>query len=323
MSNKITKYKKNAKGQRLFDGSYSDEGKINTPTSGRRIAMATAGIAAGTLALAGCGPSTPSAIKVPVKPKVVKCVSIPPVGFANITGTQLPKMLAPLPTVTGPTLSYFGGADCAQTAFTYAFAFLYKANKIPRLWSPNLNKDPNFIPSLEKDLAALAPYLGGSYKDLFLKDIPGMVNPSKDKTSLSQVGDFKGKLMLIPERLKDGTLPPASTKADDLEAVAPWDLGASATTPIANVVTMKEFGDTNLLELKFKWTSNMVFGTKTRIKYFAPLTRDVIVYVMANPDSWKDKAHPYLVVGVYNANKDATFGAMKSYDKPLVEPAPK
>ena len=128
--------------------------------------------------------------------------------------------------------------------------------------------------------------------------------------------------MLIPDRLVDGTLPPASTKADDLEAVAPWDLGASATTPIVNVVTMKEFGKTNLLELKFKWTSNLVFGTKTRIKYFSPLTRNLVAYIMANPDSWKDKAHPYLVVGVYNANKGETFWKMTSYDKPLVEPPP-
>lgn len=314
MSNRITKRKKNGQ----FNGSESlNLGKTNVPTAGKRFALASMGIATGALALSGC------ATTALVKPKIVKCVSIPPAGFANVTGTQLPKMLAPLPTVTGDNLSLFGGADCAQTAFTYAFAFLYKANKIPDLWAPNMDKDPQFVPNLEKELALLAPYLGGKYKDLFLKNIPGMVNPNKNKVAGLQADDFRGKLILLPERRKDGTLPPASQGADNLEAVAPWDIGASANAPTTRVVTLEEFGKTNILELKFKWTSNMVFGTKTRIKWFAPLTRDVTVYVQANPDSWKDKAHPYLVVGVYNTDKSAKFGDAVPYDKPLVEPAPK
>jgi len=313
--NTVTRFKKKANGQKVFDGSFSTVGR-KAPTTGRMLktGFGLAGLATTAFALTGCGSTTP------VKPKVVKCVSTPPAGFASVTGTQMPRLLAPLPTITGDNLLSFGGADCAQTAFTYAFAFLYKANKIPDLWTPNLNKDANFIPNLEGDLQALAPYLGGSLKERFISAIPTLVNPIKDKASEATAGIWRG-LFMIPDRLKNGTLPPPSTAATDVEAVAPWDLGAQVTQPVATAGTIPEFGKTQVLQLDFKWTSNLVFGTKTRIKSFAPLTRDMSVYVIANPDSWKDKAHPYLVVG-YKINSNAAFGTASNYDKPLVAKAP-
>jgi len=306
-------YRAKAKGQ----FSNSDSHLITISRSSfhsPRIIMAVAGITAGAFVLAGCAPSAP------VKPKVVKCVRIPTSEFAKITGSQLPKLLAPLPTVTGKDLPSFGGADCAETAFTYAFAFLYKANQIPDLWTPNLNKDSTFIPKLEGDLQALALYLGGSFKERFISAIPTLVNPTKDKASEATARIWRG-LFMIPDRKKNGTLPPPRTSVSDLEAVAPWDLGASVTKPVATIGTIKEFGKTQVLQLDFKWTSNLVFGTKTRIKSFAPLTRDIEVYVISNPDSWKDKQHPYLVVG-YKINSKSTFGNVVKYDKPLVAKAP-
>ena len=307
----ITKYKQNAKGQTLLDGSISIAGK-KAPTASKlfKITAGTAGLATTAFGLTGCGAATP------VKPKVVKCVVIPPAGFSKVTETQLPKFLAPMPTVSG-NLDGFGGADCAQTAFTYAFAFLYKANKIPDLWAPNLSKDPSFLIKLENDLKTLTPSFGGSLQKKFIADIPALVNPTKTKASEDTAGIWRG-LFMVPDRLPNGTLPPASNSKDDLEAVAPWDLGASVTQPVATVGTMPEFGKTPVLQLDFKWTSNIVFGTKTRIKSYAPLTRDVTVYMIANPDSWKDPRHPYLLVGYANKTK-TSFGTVTNYDKPLVE----
>lgn len=317
--NTVTRYKKNSQGKKVFDGSYSTGGRT-PPTASRLVKMGTgfAGVAATTLALTGCSSSGPS-VSIPVKPKVVKCVSTPPAGFASVTGTNMPRLLSPLPTVKGDNFANFGGADCAQTAFTYAFAFLYNANKIPDLWTPNSKRNSNFIPNLEIDLQALAPYLGGSLKERFISAIPTLVNPVKDKASEAMAGIWRG-LFMIPDRSKDGTLPPTSTSASDLEAVAPWDLGASVTQPVATVGTTSEFGKTQVLKLDFKWTSNLVFGTKTRIKSFAPLTRDMTVYIIANPDSWKDRSHPYLIIG-YKLNSKNTFGNIVKYDKPLVAKA--
>lgn len=274
------------------------------------------GLATTAFVLTGCSPSVVTL----VKPKIVKCVVIPTSEFAKTTGTEFPKLLAPLPTITAKGLTSFGGADCAQTAFIYAFAFLYKANKIPDLWTPNLNKDPKFIPKLESDLQALAPYLGGSLKEDFISAIPTLVNPQKDKASTTKAAIWRG-LFMIPDRLPNGTLPPPSAASTDLEAVAPWDLGASSTQPVVDVGTSSELKKTSVLQLKFKWTSNLVFGTKTRIKAFAPLSRSMTLLIIANPDSWKDKAHPYLVVE-YHINSQAKFGTVVAYGRPLVAKAP-
>ena len=316
--NIVTRFKKKANGQILLDGSISLEGKNKVPTASRfaKAGFGLAGVATTALALTGCSP----AVSTVAKPRPLKCVTVPPKGFASVTGLRMPRMLSPLPTVTGNDLSSFGGADCAQSAFTVAFAFLYKANQIPDLWTPNLNKDPNFLVKLENDLKTLAPYLGGSLKKDFLASIPKLVDPLASKEAKASAGMWRG-LFMIPDRLTNGTLPPASTKSDDLEAVAPWDLGASASEPVATVGKLPEYGKTPVLALDFKWTSNLVFGTTTRIKYFDPLNRDMRIYVVANPNAGEDKASPYLIVG-YSWNSKAKFGKMTPYDKPLAAKAP-
>ena len=281
--------------------------------SKRRTSIAVI-IVAGTMFLTGCAPSAL------VKPKIVKCVIIPKSEFSKITGTQLPKLLTPLPTVKGDNFANFGGADCVQTAFTYAFAFLYNANKIPDLWAPNMNKDPNFLAKLENDMKALAPYMNDSLKTQLLAAIPDLVNPKKSKSSEKTTETWR-ELFMIPDRLTNATLPPATPGLDDIESVAPWDLGASVTAPVGVVGTMKSLGKTQVLKLDFKWTSNLVFGTKTRIKSFSPLTRDMTVYLIANPDSWKDRSHPYLIIG-YRNNSKAVFGKLVKYDRPLVSRSP-
>lgn len=310
-----TRRKKNGQ----FNGSVSlNLGKTHVPTASKRISMiaAVAGVVATTMAVTGCA-STPKALVTTVP---VKCVSIPPAGYSNITSTKLPKLFNPLPTLSGEALDLFGGQECAQTAFTYGFAFIHKANKIPLLWTPNMAKDPTFIPRLEKELAALAPYLGGKYKENFLKSIPALANPIKDETNRELASNFKGQLMMLPERLPDGTL--ASKGGDTYDLVAPWTLGSNVDVSKVEIVTHPDFGKTNLLHLEMTWTSRLVFGDKTGIKAHSDLKMTKSIYLMANPDSKKDKAHPYLVVNVANVG-DPKWGKLVPYVKPLVEPAPK
>ena len=313
----ITKHKKMPNGQILLDGSISTEGKHKVPTAGRRAA--TGAIAMASLAIASVAsaasptPGTQVGNTIEINPTIAAHATKPPVGFTHVTEVRLPHMLAPLPTVSGPGVKTFG-SDASQSAFAFAFSFLYKANKIPDLWSPNLNRDPQFIPRLKADLKALAPYLGGDFKKMYLAAIPEFVNPTLTKKSENDAGTWR-QILMIPDRLKNGTLPPASTAATDLEAAAPWDLGATASAPVVTVDTVKPYG--KVMKISFKWSSKLVFGTKTSLKSIASLNRDVTIWVAKNPDK-KDTLHPWLIVNG-GANAQAAFGAVSDYVHPLIE----
>lgn len=253
-------------------------------------------------------------------PKVttIKCVAVPEKNFTAVTGLAIPKLLKPLPVIGKLNVSDFGSAACAATAFLYVFAFLYKANKIPDIWSPNLNRDPGFIPKLRVELMGLAPYFGGVERGAFSKDLGMMVGSVGGVAARNEVGLWRD-LFMIPERLTNGTLPPPSKAADDLEAVAPWDLGASVEKPTIISGTVSSPVNAVGLKISFTWSSNLVFGTTKRIKEYSSLTRRIFLIVISNPKGALDPQHPYLIVG-WGVTKKAAFGKVMGYDRPLVAP---
>lgn len=319
------------KGNGQFNGSESlNLGKTHVPTAGRRLALAGAGLAATTLVLTGCGPAKVSV----ATPKLVCYTSTPPAGFQFASNAaRLAVSKVKFPKISGPAATAFGKAE-AQAAFEAGFLTIHNLNILGKLWVPNLNKDPKFIPTLEAELRSYSPYFCGAIKTKFIEMIPSMVNPTTTTT------DSKGKIVVkdkegiatwrgmlgLPARLTDGTLPPPSTNVNDLELVAPFSLGQKILgVPIVNIEkdpSYKIFGP--VISFQFDWQSALVYGTKTAIEWEQPLTRNVTIVMAKNPDAISAKDFPYVMVdfGSKANTLKSSFGKMIKHHAPLVEAPP-
>jgi hypothetical protein len=328
MPRKAVRIKRKHNGQ--FNGSESlNLGQKNIPTAARRLAIAGAGVAAVAMTLTGCGSA-----KSPVaSPKLICYTTTPPAGFELASNAaRLSKTTAVFPKVTGADAEKFGLAD-AQGAFEAGFSVIYNLNIIGKMWAPNLNKDPNFTKDLESQLRAYSPYFCGEIKTKFLASIPDFVNPTvtkKDAKGKTVVSD-KAEISLwrgmfgIPERLPNGTLPPASKAADDLELVAPWSLAQAVGEPVVALQKSSLYpGVGQVIAFRFNWQNDLVYGTNKSIEWYQPLNRDVTIFMVKNPDAISAKAFPYVMVD-FQAQpvSNASFGKMVKYVHPLVEPAQK
>lgn len=293
------------------------------------MALVGAGIAAASMTLTGCGPVK----SVAASPKLICNNATSPSGFDSASSAaQLAKTTAVFPKVSGSAVNTFGLAD-AQAAFEVGFSVVYNLNIIGKMWSPNLNKDPNFIPNLEAQLRTYSPYFCGVMRTKFLAVIPDIVNPTttkkdaKGKSVVSDkvdIGSWRG-MFGLPERLPDGTLPPASTAADDLELVAPWSVAQGVGEPVVELQKNSAYPSMGqVIAFRFNWQNDLVYGTKKSIMWYQPLTRDITILMAKNPDAISVKAFPYVMVDFQSQPvTNASFGKMVKYVHPLVEPAAK
>jgi len=289
-------------------------------------------VATVAIALTGCG----AAKTVVAAPKSICNTGTPPGGFEpDSSAASLKETTATVPKISGVAVDTFGKMD-AQAAFQVGFSVVYNLNILGKMWAPNMNKDPKFIPSLKADLESYSPYFCGAMKAKFLQAIPYIVNPSaahpadptgkvKAAVTTKDVNAWRGMFALTP-RLANGTLPPSSNTADDLELVAPFSFGQKIIgAPIAKIETdpfYKEFG--KAISFRFTWENNLVYGTTKSIEYERSVKRDVTVIMVKNPDAISAKDFPYVIVDFSSrpVTLKGNFGPMIKHHAPLVQAPP-
>lgn len=309
---------------RYIAGTMRSE-KTQVPIAGFALVAVVA------MTLTGCGPAK----TVVAAPKLICNIGTPSGGFETASSAaRLIQTTATFPKVGGTAVDVFGKAD-AQAALEAGFSTVYNLNILGKMWAPNLNKDPKFIPALEAELKTYSPYFCGTMKTKFLATIPDIVNPTttkKDAKGKTVVSDKTGinawrGMFGLPDRLANGTLPPTSKAADDLEMVAPFSFGqrilGKPIVKIENNAAYKGLGQ--VISFRFTWQSDLVYGTKTSIEWQQPLKRDITIMMVKNPDAISAKDFPYVMVDFSSRPVTAkdSFGEMTKHHAPLVEPAPK
>lgn len=258
----------------------------------KRPIISIALIGALSVALASCG-SPPNKI---AKPSPTSTTTVKLTDAVSAGGDLfIPQMAHPMPTVAlGEGPAQFG-QTYTQEAFAYGFGFVYRVNNFPDLFRPNLAKDQTFIPILKMDYESLSSYFFGSLQKEYLDAIPSLVKPlmnDADSSSYNATATYWNDLMMIPDRLSDGSLPlPAK---GGMQNVAPWNFGVSVGPPVSGVENLKDYGPT--LWLRFKYTTNLAVGDATGGTGILPFTRDITLWMIANPDAKQKKNYPYVIV---------------------------
>lgn len=229
-----------------------------------------------SLILTGCGQSSKTAVKTALQGATLK----------------LPTMANPLPVVTsGPGVDKFG-QKYVNDAYKFAVAFVYEAGRQPMLWQPNLKKNPKYPAVLRSQFSSIADYFAQDLKQIYLPIIPKLISPLMDsKGTLNSDAQIWTKLIMIPPRLADGTLPfPKKYDTANSVLMSPWDLGIGFAAPITKIDNLQGVGPT--LKLRFKFTVNYPFGDGKKIEVVATSTKDMSIWIVPNPSK---NGSPWLI----------------------------
>lgn len=253
----------------------------------KRIAIITLSLLSITILLSGCSKNNKIVV---AKPTPTVTISSGPTVLVPIAGgLSIPAMANSLPVVTtGAGVDKFG-QDYVNSAYQFAVAFIYGANKNPILWEPNTKKNPAYLGLLRQQYASLADYFTPELKQIYLPLIPKFMSPLvKDTSTLNADAMNWTKLIMIPPRLSDGTLPfPKTGDMANSVMMFPWDFGTSIGAPITQVDNIPDIGP--VLAIRFQYTINYPFGDGKNIELIATSTKDMSFWIVPNPSKTGSK----------------------------------
>lgn len=252
------------------------------------------------LLLSSCGGTTEKVSEKP-KPSNNAIITLGNIG----TGLFIPKMDSTFPTVlSGPAVDKFG-TQYVNDAFRFSFAFAYRAQQIPQLWEPNTKKNPEYINVATRALGSLGNYFMPELNNNFQSVLPKLVNPTiKKGTEFNEDADFWAKLIVLPWRNPDGTLPnPKSSDTENYVLMHPWVFQTSVGDPITEVDTLEGYG--SVLKLRFRYLIQQPFGDGNRVSEIVSSTKNMAFWVTKNTDQITSKDYPWLIItwGTSNTGK--------------------
>lgn len=211
-------------------------------------------------------------------------------------GLVIPPLGQPIPNApTVPGYPQFSSAFI-NGAYDFALGFVYQNFNMPSIWDPNTAKNPNYLTLLNNDFSNLGQYFSPDLHKVFLNAVPNLVNPmltsKSNSLSLNRDAQQWGQLILIPERSPDGTLY-SSEDPSSYSLMAPWTYGYNVGAPLTSVVKLYPYGD--VLNIRFSYAINLVFGDQKQIKGVWKLTKTASFNIIPNPSTVDALRNPYLI----------------------------
>jgi len=222
-------------------------------------------------------------------------------------GLVIPPLGQPIPKApTVPGYPQFSSAFI-NGAYDFALGFVYQSCNMTSIWDPNTAKNPNYLTLLNNDFSDLGQYFSPDLRNVFLNAVPNLVNPMlpSKSSSLSLNSDASqwGQLILIPGRSPDGTLY-SSEDPSSYSLMAPWSYGFNAGAPLTSVVKLDPYGD--VLNIRFSYSINLVFGDQKQIKGVWKLTKTTSFNIIPNPSTADALRNPYLIAS-FGQDNNATL----------------
>ena len=258
----------------------------------KRLILATVLLIGSVLVLSGC--STSSKTK-PTSTTTQTKSSVTPKPTGLDSGLMLPSMKSFITTISsGPAVDKYG-VQYVNDAFKSAFAFIYRSQNISELWEPNTKKNPAYIGYAKSALTPIGNYFIPEINKGFQSIIPDLLNPTINKAKdYNKNASLWTKLILLPSRNPDGTLPNAkSGDINNYVLMYPWVFQTSVGLPIATVSTLDGYG--GVLNLQFSYLIQQPYGDGKNVSVIVTTTKDMTFQMVRNTDQSTAKDYPWLI----------------------------